>query len=212
MDNNKVTLVDGTVVMDITDTTATEANVAAGAVFYKSDGSRSVGTYTGADKMDLVSNPTAGDILTTDANGQAVDSGVQLSAKADKSYVDTADANLQSQIDALGEPFRLQDFNQQINAVIPSITTDVSNTNIPNVDIDLDIIDPTGELNANFAIAALAKYEVYDATSGGNRLNVTPICSFSMNGQRVLRVRMMCAGTTSKTARRIQGAILLKHR
>ena len=129
-----------------------------------------------------------------------------------KSYVDTQDANLQSQIDGLGEPFRLQEFTQQINVTIPSITTEVSNTQIPNVDVDLDVIDPSGQLNQDFAIASLAKYEVYDATSGGNRLNVTPICSFSMNGQRTLRIRMMCAGPSSKTARRITGAILLKHR
>lgn len=82
MDNNKVELGDGTVVMDITDTTAVEANVASGAVFYKASGARAVGTYTGAEKMDLVSNPTAGDVLTTDANGQAQDSGQALSGLA----------------------------------------------------------------------------------------------------------------------------------
>ena len=115
-------------------------------------------------------------------------------------------------LDGLGEPFRLKDFNQQINITIPLVSQEISNTNIPNVDIDLNIIDPTGALNEQFAIAGLAKYEVYDATSGGNRINVFPVCSFSMNSQRVLRVRMMCAGTSAKTARRIQGAILLKHR
>jgi len=35
-----------------------------------------------ADYMDLVSNPTANDILVTDANGQAVDSGVPISTVA----------------------------------------------------------------------------------------------------------------------------------
>ena len=131
-----------------------------------------------------------------------------FATKADTSVTD----DLQFQIDGLGEPFRLQDFSQQINVNIPSITSDVANTSIPNIDIDLNVIDPTGKLNENFAIASLAKYEVYDAASGGNRLNVTPICSFSMTGQRILRVRMMAAGTTTKTARRINGAILLKHR
>ena len=129
-----------------------------------------------------------------------------------KGYIDTADGELQTQIDALGEPFRLQDFQQQINVTIPSVTQDISNTSIPNVDVDLDVIDPSGTLNQNFAIASLAKYEVYDATSGGNRLNVMPVCSFSMNSQRTLRIRMMVAGPNSKTARRIAGAILLKHR
>ena len=130
----------------------------------------------------------------------------------EKSSIVGAVNELKTTVDGLGEPFRLQDFNQQINVEIPSITTDVANTSIPNVDIDLNVIDPSGALNESFAIAGLVKYEVYDATSGGNRLNVTPICSFSMNSQRVLRARMMCAGSASKTARRIQGAILLKHR
>ena len=124
-----------------------------------------------------------------------------------KLYIDDNDADLQSQIDALGEPFRLMDFSQTLNITIPSVTTDISNTSIPNVDITI-----TGETADNFAIASLAKYEVYDATTGGNRLNVMPICMFSMSGQTVLRVRMMCAGTSSKSAKRIQGAILLKHR
>lgn len=127
--------------------------------------------------------------------------------EAIKIYIDDKDADLQTQIDALGEPFRLLDFNQQINATIPSITTDVANTSIPNVDVII-----SGETADNFAIASLAKYEVYDAASGGNRLNVTPICMFSMNGQKTLRLRMMAAGPNSKSAKRIQGAVLLKHR
>lgn len=80
LQNNKVELADGTTVMDITDTTATESDVAAGEVFYKADGTRSTGT---GNYMNKVSDPTTGDILITDANGQAVDSGVQLSAKQD---------------------------------------------------------------------------------------------------------------------------------
>ena len=309
MANNKV-IYGNTTIMDITDTTAEASDVAAGKVFYGNDGVRTVGTGASGNYMELVSNPTANDILVTDANGQAVDSGVQLSAKqdtlvsgtniktvngnsllgsgsvetldvyeaatiddvgayiygngesiellkttdgldfiftdsnataldvdlAEKSYVDNAIPtidqtydgtstnaqsgvaiqtqvdNLQTQIDGLGEPFRLQDFTQQINLTIPHCNQDIANTSIPNVDIDLDIIDPTGQLNQNFAIAGLAKYEVYDATSGGNRINCWPVCSFSMNGQRVLRIRMMCAGSTGKTARRIAGALLLKHR
>lgn len=115
--------------------------------------------------------------------------------------------DLQAQIDALGEPFRLMDFSQQLNITIPSIQNDISNTSIPNIDITI-----SGTVAENFAIASLAKYEVYDAASGGNRLNVVPVCSFSMSGQTILRVRMMAAGPNSKTARRIQGAVLLKHR
>ena len=79
MENNKVVLSTGEVVMDISDTTAEASDVAAGEVFYNAAGVRSVGS---GNYMNKVSSPTAGDILTTDANGQAVDSGTALSAVA----------------------------------------------------------------------------------------------------------------------------------
>lgn len=68
---NKVEFGDD-VVMDISDTTAEAAGVAAGSVFYAMSGARTIGT---ADWMEKVDNPTAGNFLATDANGQAVDSG-----------------------------------------------------------------------------------------------------------------------------------------
>lgn len=74
MANNKVVF-GNTTIMDITDTTATASDVASGEVFYSNDGVRRVGT---ANYMDLVPNPTADDILVTDANGQAIDSGVTI--------------------------------------------------------------------------------------------------------------------------------------
>ena len=152
-----------------------------------------------AAKMALVASPVNGELLTTNASGQAVSSGTDL-------------ATLLFDVDAGKNAFMLKDFTQQINITLPAVTADVANTSIPNMDIDLDVIDPTGDLNTNFAIAGIAKYEVYDAASGGNRLNAFPVCSFSMNGQRTLRIRMMCGGTLSKNARRVQGALLLKHR
>ena len=147
----------------------------------------------------LVDNPVNGDILITDADGQAQDSGTDLTT-------------LLNDVEAGKEAFMLKDFNQQINLTIPSVTQDVANTSIPNMDVDLNEIDPTGALNTKYAIAGLVKYEIYDATSGGNRLNAFPVCSFSMNGQRTLRLRCMVGGPNSKTARRISGALLLKHR
>ena len=62
-------------IMDITDTTAEASDVALGEVFYDKSGVRSVGT---GNYMDKVSNPTANDILVTDANGQAIDSAVGI--------------------------------------------------------------------------------------------------------------------------------------
>lgn len=124
-----------------------------------------------------------------------------------KRYLDNATTILQSQIDALGEPFRLKDFQQTFSTAItiPSITTDIANTSIPNVDITI-----SGTEAENFAVASLAKYEVKDAS--GNRLNCVPVCMFSMDGQKTLRVRMMVAGPNSKSAKSIAGAMLLKHR
>ena len=74
MANNKV-VYGNTTIMDITDTTATASDVAAGEVFYDRGGNRTVGT---GNYMDKVSNPVADDILVTDASGQAVGSGVGI--------------------------------------------------------------------------------------------------------------------------------------
>ena len=76
MANNRVELADGTVLMDISDTTAEVSDVAAGKAFYSASGARSIGT---GNYMNPVTNPTADDVLVTDANGQAVDSGVSIS-------------------------------------------------------------------------------------------------------------------------------------
>ena len=78
MAKNKVVFGD-TTIMDITDTTAEASDVANGQVFYDRGGVRTVGT---GNYMDKVTNPTADDILVTDANGQAVDSGVAIGSVA----------------------------------------------------------------------------------------------------------------------------------
>lgn len=81
MAKNKV-VYGGETLIDLTDTTATAADVAAGAVFYDAGGNRTVGL---GNYMDKVTNPTANNILTTDANGQAIDSGVAITDKANVS-------------------------------------------------------------------------------------------------------------------------------
>ena len=143
-------------------------------------------------KANLVPNAVNNEILITDANGQPQSSGTDL---------DT----LLFDVEAGKEAFMLKDFNQSINITIPAVTADVPNTSIPNVDIDLNVIDPTGELNTKYAIAGMVKYEI---TNGSTRLNAFPVCSFSMNGQRTLRLRCMVGGTQSMQATNIKGALL----
>lgn len=72
---NKVQRSDGTVEIDITDTTATPEDVSEGEVFYQADGTRGVGS---GRWMEPVSDPTANEVLITDANGQAIGSGVLI--------------------------------------------------------------------------------------------------------------------------------------
>lgn len=75
---NKV-IYGNTTLIDLTDSTAEAEDVASGQVFYNKSGVRTVGT---GNYMNKVSNPTANDILVTDANGQAIDSGVGISSVA----------------------------------------------------------------------------------------------------------------------------------
>lgn len=67
---NKV-IYDGSTLIDITDTTATESDVAQGVVFYKADGTRSVGTMS-AGAYSFVGMVVSGTNLTTEASVQAI--------------------------------------------------------------------------------------------------------------------------------------------
>lgn len=212
MPNNKVLFGDD-VVMDITDTTATSESVLDGEVFYDRSGTRVVGSVVTTPVDDAMSDTSENAVMNKvikkyiddeDATKQNAliqqsnyyvdaDIGGTTVVLATKEYVDSKD------------PFMLLDFNQTINVAIPFCSEEIANTSIPNVDINI-----TDEMGANWAIASLAKYEVTDAS--GKRINCFPVCMFSMNGQKTLRLRMMCCGTSRKTATKIAGAILLKHR
>ena len=117
-----------------------------------------------------------------------------------------ADADLQTQIDNF-EPFRVKNWAGTLNLTLPYCTEDIANTSIPKAEFSID--DTEGAL---YQIVGMIAYEVFDATSGGNRINCWPVCQFTGNGQKTLTVRFMCAGTTRKTAQRINAWVLLKRR
>ena len=65
---------------------------------------------------------------------------------------------------------------------------------------------------ADYQIVGMIAYEVFDAVSGWNRLNVWPVCQFTWNWQKELSVRWVCAWSTKKKKKRINAWVLLKHR
>lgn len=141
---------------------------------------------------------------------------------ANKGYVDgltgalstlttTNKTNLVSAINEVyeksGEPFRVKNWTGTFDIQIPTCTTDISNTQVPKM-----VFSISGEEGVNYQIVGMIAYEVFDSASGGNRLNVWPVCQFTGNGQKELSVRWMCGGTTAKNAKRINAWVLLKHR
>lgn len=131
-------------------------------------------------------------------NVQWVDrlNGIDVNAQlATKAYVDGRD------------PFMLLDFNQAVSGgVLTPCTDDTMPTSAATGRIDIALRE---ELQADWAIASLAKYEV---KNGSTRVPAFPVASFSMTQQTVLRVLFKTAGTVTKDFTSINGAILLKHR
>lgn len=155
-------------------------------------------TYTmGWDEPNLALTLTDGTTTQT----------LPLTGVCTTGYVDAADAALQTQIDALGEPFRVKNWASSFTVEIPTCTEDISNTSIAKM-----VFSITGEEGEQFQVVGMIAYEVFDAASGGNRINCWPVCQFTGNGQKELSVRWMCGGTTRKTAKRINAWVLLKHR
>lgn len=145
-------------------------------------------------------------------------------------YVDDADEELQTQLGDLtaldteakgdlvnalnevyekcGEPFRVKQWAaNNLNVTIPICTTEIANTQIGKFVFSID-----AEEGALYQIVGMIAYEVFDAATGGNRINCWPVCQFTGNGQKELGVRFMCGGTSNKVAKRINAWVLLKRR
>lgn len=182
---------------DASVTTATAEDVASGKVFLSSNGTVTVGTGSGGGAVTSVNGQT-GDVVLDAAD---------VGALPDTTIIPVQSVNGMTGDVVVPDPFMLLDFGHIIDVSIPSCLNDIANTSIPNVDVSI-----TDKLGAEWSIASIAKYEVFDAETGGNRINVFPVCMFSMNRQKTLRMRMMAAGPNEKHAKRISGALLLKHR
>ena len=108
-----------------------------------------------------------------------------------------------------GEPFRVKNWTGSWadGVTIPVCTKEISNTQIAKM-----VFSISAEEGADYQIVGMIAYEVFDAVTGGNRLNVFPVCQFTGNGQKELSVRWTCMGTSDKLAKRINAWVLLKHR
>ena len=125
-----------------------------------------------------------------------------------KTNVVSAINELKSSVDALGEPFRVKQWGaSNLNVTIVPCTSDAANTSLAKM-----VFTITGQEATDYQIVGMLAYEVFDAASGGNRINCWPVCQFTGSGQTELNIRWMCGGTTDKVAKRINAWVLLKHR
>lgn len=111
-------------------------------------------------------------------------------------------------VKGLGEPFRVKQWAvNNLNVSILPCTDNSANTALAKMVFSIE-----GQEGIDYQVVGMIAYEVFDAASGGNRINCWPVCQFTGNGQKELSVRWMCGGTSTKTARRINAWVLLKHR
>lgn len=108
---------------------------------------------------------------------------------------------------AANAPFRVKNWAATFDITVPSCTVDTPNGDLPKLVFKIE-----GQEAVDYQIVGLMGYEIFDATSGGNRINYMPVCQFTGQGQTELSVRGVIAGSEAKNARRINGWVLLKHR
>ena len=138
------------------------------------------------------------DSLTADSTSPNyyvnADVGGTTKQLATKDYVDSKD------------PFMLLDFSQTISGTLLPVTSDTAISGASTGRIDVTV--PT-EYQDEWAIASIAKWEI---KNGSTRVDAFPMYSFSMSGQKVMRVGYRTSGSSNKSFTTIAGAMLLKHR
>ena len=169
------------------------------------------GTYqdyiSGGGTVDQTYDATSTNAQSGKAVAEAVGDLTSLTTVAQDNLVNAIN-ELKFDIDGLGEPFRVKQWGSNtLNVEIPYCTEDIANGSIPKMVFSIDDVE-----GADYQIVGMIAYEVFDAASGGNRINCWPVCQFTGNGQKELSVRWACMGTTRKTAKRINAWVLLKHR
>lgn len=106
--------------------------------------------------------------------------------------------------------FKLVDFT--VTVPNSSVLTPMSNDVIPKAGENNGVIDISvkSEFVDKWAMCSLVKWEVLN--SAQQRIVAVPTFSFSMDGQKTLRVGFKTCGSTNVPFRTVRGAVLYKHR
>ena len=164
-------------------------------------------TSVNAQSGKAVAEAVAGVQSNLDATNDTIGDLTSLTTTT-KTDIVSAINDVDFAVKNIGEPFRVVNWSSNtLNVTIVPCTSDAGNTSLEKMIFSID--NATG---AEYQIVGMIAYEVFDAASGGNRVNCWPVCQFTGNGQKELSVRWMCGGTTNKVAKRINAWVLLKHR
>lgn len=142
-----------------------------------------------ATKQDALSKDTTSPNYYINADVES--DTVQLATKA---YVDSKD------------PFMLLDFSQSVSGTLLPATSDTAISGASTGRVDITVPE---QYQDEWAIASIAKWEI---KNGSTRIDAFPMYSFSMNGQKTMRIGYRTSGSSNKSFTTIAGAMLLKHR
>lgn len=155
--------------------------------------------------VDQSYDPTSTNAQSGTAVAEAVGDLSSLTTTAQDNLVNAVN-ELKSDVSALGEPFRVKEWDRTgLSTVVPMVTEEIANTSI-----DTFLYQITGQEATDYQIVGMIAYQLLDANN--TRINAFPVCQFTGGGQTELRVRFMCGGTSRKTAASIKAWVLLKHR